>query len=302
LRRTLLSIAERDESGVTPVSTLPLLTGAAWAEDVRDVPPRSGIPAPALPTIDDMGGLVEGDLVILAGRPGMGKSTVAWNVAVDVGIKQNVPTLLFSTEMTRGDVARWIGTCLHRVPPRALSQSQWQQTLQSISRSAITICDKGLVSSTDVMQAVKDQQPRLVIIDHLQRLLHKRGGENRNRELEEIASLCKGLAKDYHCTFIVLSQLNRMSAREARRPEQYDLRDSGGIEQEADGIIFLWTPELDLTHALLPMRFYLAKNRHGMIREQSVIFDKELKRFVADHGIANAYAAVRHTETLNDDD
>lgn len=271
---------EHAEDG-TVASVLPVLSGEQWAEKVRHIPPRAGVQAPSLPTLSEVGGLVPGDLVLLAGRPGMGKSTAAWGVAVDVAIKQRVPTLLLSTEMTAVDVARWIGAKLHGVPAKHLTPSQWDDTLRQIARSPLSICDRGLVSVTQI-SALLEQHPetRLLIVDHIQRV-QGGGTENRNQQLEQIAAKLKGLAKDTPCAVLALSQMNRASVLDrTSRPELTSLRDSGGLEQEADAVIFLWSDAPDLTEVRLPVKFYLCKNRHGQSVELPALFDKPRKCFL----------------------
>jgi KaiC/GvpD/RAD55 family RecA-like ATPase len=287
LAATLNSIIRRDRSHGdrhkeqdAPLAEGDVLDGRAWAKAVYNVPPRRGIPAPALPTIDEVGGIVPGDLVLLAGRPGMGKSTCAWGVAIDVAIRQKQPTVLFSSEMTAVDVARWIGAKLHKTPPSHLSSDQWTQTLRAIANSPISICTRGRITSNTITEYVAARpDTKLVIVDHAQRISFE--GDNKNLGLERIAVGLKNLAKDHGCTVLLLSQMNRASVYDRSvRPELPALRDSGALEQEADAVIFIWTDHDDLTAQELPVRFYLAKNRHGSIVEKPALFNKPLKSFV----------------------
>jgi replicative DNA helicase len=103
------------------------------------------------------------------------------------------------------------------------------------------------------------------------------GGRQDSRTLEvgDVARGLKALAKDVGCTVIGLCQLNRqVEGRDSKMPRLADLRDSGEVEQEADGVVFLWTKSEDLTAPFLPVEFYLAKNRHGALRRETRTFNR----------------------------
>lgn len=271
-RREASKPREEEDHGDLPT----LLDGRAWADAVRHAPPRLGIPAPSLVTLDEVGGIVPKDLVILAGRPGMGKSTVAWGVAWDIGVTQKASTIIFSTEMTQSDVARWMASKRFKVPVRELTPQMWEETLQVLSHSKLSMCDRGGIGVDQIVEMVKARPgTKLVIIDHVQRLQWP--AENRNVAIEAGASKLKSLAKDHDCTIMILSQLNRGSVLNPRRPELHDLRESGGLEQEADAVIFMWSSAEDLTAPTLRVKFYLAKNRHGAVTEVEADFYKALK-------------------------
>jgi replicative DNA helicase len=240
------------------------------------------------------------DFLVLAGRPGMGKSTAAWGVVLDACIRQSLPTLVFSTEMTAVDVARWIGSMRFGVHQDLLTPEQWEATLTALSKSPVTICDAAAVSVTDIV-AIAESMPatKLVIVDHLQRL---RWGQERNTAIEEGCALLKSLAKDNDLTMLALSQLNRSSAYEKRQPNLHDLRDSGGIEQEADAVCFLWTDAEDTTAVDLSVKFFWGKNRHGRIVQRDAIFHKVTKRYEAVDEcdrIRNSALQAKHMEQVN---
>jgi len=115
---------------------LEVLDGPAWAEAVKESPPREGIHAP-IDTLDEVGGLVAGDLITLAGGPGLGKSTRAWNVLAEVCIRRKVPTVVFSTEMTRYDVARWVSCYLEGTPVNELPRRLPEHILKQFRDSPI---------------------------------------------------------------------------------------------------------------------------------------------------------------------
>jgi KaiC/GvpD/RAD55 family RecA-like ATPase len=308
LARTFESILRayrntHDEQEVThEAQSVVLLTGSAWADAVRDVPPRHGIPAPSLPALDQVGGVVAGDLILLAGRPGMGKSTGAWGTVVDVALEAGAPTVVFSTEMTAADVARWIASKMHRVPVASLTTEEWNAALGLIAKSPVTICDQGAMTVEAIVKIVEGlPDTRYVVIDHMQRIRSARRSDSRNQELEYIASTLKSLAKDRKLTVLGLSQMNRTGDIN-ERPRLGMLRDSGGLEQEADAVIFLWSPAEDSTANPLEVEFYLAKNRHGALDAVRCWFHKHLKYFEtqdATKHLGTLRSQASHKEKLN---
>jgi hypothetical protein len=260
-------------------SQLKGLSGAEWASAVRDAEPRSGVAAPSLPGLEEVGGIVPTDFLVLAGRPGMGKSTAAWGVVLDVCIRKHLETIIFSTEMTAAVVARWIASMHFNVPDADLTDVELDWLHEALSRAPVTMYDAGAVKVTDIIEIVQSRpETKLVIIDHLQRLIWN--GEHRNQAIESGCALLKSLAKDTNCTVLALSQLNRSSAYEKRQPNLHDLRDSGGIEQEADAVCFLWSSAADPCQVELPVKFWWAKNRHGRLLERDAMFYKVTKRYV----------------------
>jgi len=257
---------------------LDVLDGPAWADAVKDSPPREGIEAP-IHTLDEVGGLVAGDLLVLAGRPGMGKSTVAWNVLADVCIRRRIPTIVFSSEMTRYDVARWVAASLERTSVAALPRQLPEHVLEQLRQSPVHMIDAGTVAIEEVETIVASNPgTRLVIVDHLTRLCTRKRHENRNLEVGQIAKGLKTIAKDKQCTVLALCQLNR-TGDEHHQPKLSYLRESGDIEQEADAVIFQWTSEADLTKRFLKLAVYLAKNRHGAVKQRIVTWDRLYKSF-----------------------
>ena len=271
----------RRQAEPVEAKSIDALDGKSWAERVRDSPPRAGVQTWALPAIDRMGGLVPRDLVILAGRPGMGKSTCAWNIVAECCVAPHgprVPTVVFSTEMTADDVARWMASKLFETAVPHLEDHQWHRTLELLAAAPVTMVDQGSLTIENVEEVVRSRpETRIVIIDHVQRM-RTTGRENRNLELGHIAQRLKTLAKDTPCAVLLLSQMNRASDLDGR-PRLAALRDSGELEQEADGVIFLWSQADDPTANPLRVEFYLAKNRHGALVSVEYSFVKDLKRF-----------------------
>jgi len=309
LRQTFESIARRErqvsvslevESESAAGDPLPVMDGQSWADTVRHLPPRQGTPASSVPGLEEVGGLVPRDLIILAGRPGMGKSTCAWNLVSEVVLQgPQLPTVIFSTEMTANDVARWMGARLFQ-KGTPLDASEWAHTLDLISRSPVSVCDAGAVTADQIVEIVKSRpDTRLVIVDHIQRVVSgKAMGDNRNLEVGRTAQLLKSLAKDVGCTVIALSQMNRASDQ-LGQPRLSSLRDSGEIEQEADAVIFVWTKAEDITVPDLDVQFYLAKNRHGALAHIDCKFLKAQKTFRR-LSLDGEYARLRHEQAYKE--
>jgi len=137
--------------------------------------------------------------------------------------------------------------------------------------------DAGTVRIDDIETITRSALgTRLVIVDHLTRIVTPRK-ESRTLEVGEVCRRLKALAKDCGLTILELCQLNR-EGNDNTRPSLKALRDSGEIEQEADAVVFLWTAERILTDRYLRMAFFLAKNRHGAVKEIVVRWDRELKQ------------------------
>jgi hypothetical protein len=282
LRRTVGSIAQRErkkreqDARKNPSYTrLEVLDGAEWADAVKDTVPRRGI-AVSIPTLEDVGGLVTGDVVVLAGGAGMGKTTHACRIIAEACIEKKISTIFFSTEMTRFDVARWVAAILKGCSVPELPTNIPKEILDQFRASPIKIVDAGSVRIEDIETVVRSAiGTRLVIVDHLTRIVTSHR-ESRTLEVGEVARRLKSLAKDCQLTVLELCQLNR-EGNDGTRPDLRALRDSGEIEQECDAVVFLWTAEKNLNGPSLRVAFYLAKNRHGAVTEVVADWNRALK-------------------------
>jgi replicative DNA helicase len=193
LREVVASIASRErrkleqEARKSPGYTrIEVLDGAAWADALGNTKPRNGISAP-IPTLEELGGLVAGDVVVLAAPPGMGKTSVACRVVADVCIRRKTPTIFFSTEMTRSDIGRWVAAILQGCGVDDLPQNMPETILAQLRASPIKIIDAGTVRVEDIETITRSAiGTRLVIIDHLTRLATPRR-ETRTLEVGELA-------------------------------------------------------------------------------------------------------------------
>ena len=259
--------------------------------------------------LDDMtSGLQRGDLIIVAGRPSMGKTTfamnIAENVAADPRVEAKVPVAVFSMEMPGEQLAMRMMSSLgridqHRVRTGQLEDEEWHRVTGAISMLADTklfIDDTPALTPTEVRArcrrlAREYGQLGLVVIDYLQLMQSSGNAENRVNEISEISRSLKALAKEMNVPVIALSQLNRnLEQRTNKRPMPSDLRESGAIEQDADIIIFIYRDEVynpespDKGKA----EIIIAKQRNGPIGMVTLTFSGQYTRF--DNFISDPYA------------
>ncbi len=220
----------------------------------------TGIPT-GFTDLDSMtSGLQGGDLVIVAGRPSMGKTAFSINIAENVALDTGLPVAVFSMEMGATQLAmRMIGSVgrldQHRMRTGRLEDEDWEKLTTALGRlnEAPIFIDEGAgLSSFDVRARARRLHRQmgklgLIVIDYLQLMAAPAGkqGENRATEISEISRSLKALAKELNVPVIALSQLNRgLEQRPDKRPVMSDLRESGAIEQDADLILFIYRDEV----------------------------------------------------------
>ncbi len=203
-------------------------------------------------------GLQAGDLVIVAGRPSMGKTAFAMNIAEHVAIEQGLPVAVFSMEMGAVQLAmRMLGSVgmldQHRMRTGKLLADDWPRVTHAVQRmqNAQLFIDETPGLTVVELRARARRLARqcgrldLIVIDYLQLMSASGAGENRATEISEISRSLKSLAKELACPVIALSQLNRsLEQRPNKRPIMSDLRESGAIEQDADLITFIYRDEV----------------------------------------------------------
>ena len=256
--------------------------GSAMAELLANTEPRAGIKLD-LPGIDLIGGLVPGDLIILAGRPGEGKSTLACQLCAIAALSKKIPTLVISSEMTAVQWGTWMSVS-HTGDPD--EKEAVRKTIALYKKSPIRICDTGSITANDVRIITEGSLGvKLVIVDHIQRLRYG-SSESRTRDIGDAAKMFKSLAKDCGCTFLVLSQLSRDVARQQEAPDLHHLRESGDIEQEADAVMFIATMKMQKSAmaSISPKSetdrtIFLKKNRFGPLTKEDVVLLPNVHRF-----------------------
>jgi len=202
-------------------------------------------------------GLQPSDLIIVAGRPSMGKTAFALNIAQHAAIEARVPAAIFSLEMAKEQLALRM-LCseakvdAHRLRGGFLSESDWPKLTRAagnLSEAPIFIDDTPGLTALEMRAKSRrlkaERNLGLIIVDYLQLMRGKANSDTREQEISDISRSLKALAKELTVPVIALSQLNRrVEERGDRRPQLADLRESGAIEQDADVIIFLYRDEV----------------------------------------------------------
>ncbi|SMN11752.1 Replicative DNA helicase [uncultured Candidatus Thioglobus sp.] len=206
-------------------------------------------------------GLQNGDLIIIAGRPSMGKTALAMNIVGNVAIEQSKPVLVFSLEMpTEALILRMISSFGHidskKIRAGEMNETDWNSFNHAVSameKNNILIDETPSITPTEIRakaRRIKRQYPdlALIMVDYLQLMTVHGKSENRVQEISEISRSLKALAKEINVPVIALSQLNRgvesrTKANKGRMPQMSDLRESGSIEQDADIIGFVYRDE-----------------------------------------------------------
>ncbi|HEY5655320.1 MAG TPA: replicative DNA helicase [Woeseiaceae bacterium] len=295
--RRVFDIAERGARGRK--GFLPLKEILPRAVDRIDVLHQSGGDITGISTgykeFDKLtAGLQKGDLIIIAGRPSMGKTTLAVNIAENAAIGSKVPTAIFSMEMPAEQLAFRMISSLGRVDQSHLRTGRfpdedWSRintAVQLMADAPIFIDDTAALSPTEIRARARRLKREhglgLVVLDYLQ-LMHVPGSkENRATEISEISRSLKALAKELEVPVIALSQLNRsVEQRQDKKPVMSDLRESGAIEQDADLIIFIYRDEV--YNPETPRKgiadINVAKQRNGPIGDFPLTFIGKYTKF-----------------------
>jgi replicative DNA helicase len=240
-------------------------------------------------------GLQPGDLVIVAGRPSMGKTALALNIGEHVAIDLKLPVVVFSMEMGASQLAmRMIGSVgrldQHKLRTGRLAPDDWERlstALGRLSEAPMLIDETPALNAIEVRSRARRLQKQygqlgLVIVDYLQLMQAQSAGENRATEISEISRSLKALAKELKVPVVALSQLNRsLEQRPNKRPVMSDLRESGAIEQDADVILFIYRDEVynEDSPDKGTAEIIIGKQRNGPIGTVRLTFLGEHTRF-----------------------
>ena len=203
-------------------------------------------------------GLQPADLIVVAGRPSMGKTSIAMNMAENIAIRGGKPVAVFSMEMPGEALAMRMMSSLgridqHKVRTGKLEDHEWPRLTSAISllgETKLFIDDTPALTPTEVRSRARrltreHGQLGLIVIDYLQLMQSPTSGDNRVQQISDISRGLKALAKEMNVPVIALSQLNRnLEQRPNKRPMMSDLRESGAIEQDADLIVFVYRDEV----------------------------------------------------------
>ncbi|RAP36089.1 replicative DNA helicase [Legionella quinlivanii] len=253
--------------------------------------------ATGLSDLDEMtSGLQPSDLIIVAGRPSMGKTTLVMNMAENIAIQGKKNVLVFSMEMPSDSLAMRMMSSLgridqHRIRTGKLEEDDWPRVTSAVhllSEAPLFIDDTAALSPSEMRArarrlAKEHGQLGLIVVDYLQ-LMKVPGfkAENRTAEISEISRSLKALAKELNVPVIALSQLNRsLEQRQDKRPVMSDLRESGAIEQDADLICFIYRDEVynEDSPDKGTAEIIIAKQRNGPIGKVRVAFLGKYTRF-----------------------
>ena len=220
----------------------------------------TGLPTGFVDLDEKTAGLQPGDLVIVAGRPSMGKTAFALNLAEHVGVKSGAPVAIFSMEMGATQLAmRMLGSIArvdqHKMRTGRLDDQEWSRLSSAMGvlhEAPIYIDETGALNSLELRSRARRIYRQygklgLIVVDYLQLMsaASQKQGENRATEISEISRSMKSLAKELKVPVVALSQLNRaLETRDQKRPMMSDLRESGAIEQDADMILFIYRDEV----------------------------------------------------------
>ena len=287
----------RMKQGFQPMESL-VVTLLDRVTEMADNPVDvTGVPTGFVDLDKMTSGLQAGDLVVLAARPSMGKTSLAVNIAEHVALNEGLPVAIFSMEMGAAQLAvRIVGSIgrIHQGHLRTgkLTTEEWPRLTEAIERL------RGVSLHIDETPGLTPSELRanarrlarqcgklgLIVVDYLQLMSGSSGsqGENRATELGEISRGLKMLAKELQCPVIALSQLNRsVETRTDKRPMMSDLRESGAIEQDADIIMFIYRDDYYNKESKEPnvSEIIIGKQRNGPTGTVKLYFQKDQTRF-----------------------
>ena len=254
----------------------------------------TGIPTGYIDFDNITSGLQESDLIIIAGRPSMGKSALALGIAEYAGVVEKIPIALFSLEMSKEQLVQRM-LCAHakvdahKVRTGYLSPSDWPRLTAAagkLSEAPIFIDDSPAISVMELRAKARRLKAhhdiKLIMLDYMQLMRGSGSEESRQQEISDISRSLKSLARELNVPVVAISQLSRaVESRTDHRPQLSDLRESGAIEQDADLVVLIlreeyYNPTPDNQGIA---EIIIAKQRNGPVGSLKLSFLKELTRF-----------------------
>lgn len=241
-----------------------------------------------------LGGFQRTDLIVLAARPGMGKSSLAFSFAVNAAARHKARVAVFSLEMSEDQsVERWLsmlsGIDAHRLRLGKVGEGEWPTLLEAangLSNMQLFIDDTAANSITEIRSRARRIHAEfgldLLLVDYMQLMSSAAKTENRHMEISKFSKGLKALAKELNIPIIALSQLSRgVESRSDKRPMLSDLRESGAIEEDADVVMFIYRDDYYHEDSARPnvADLIIAKHRHGATGTIGLFFQKELTKF-----------------------
>lgn len=257
-----------------------------------------------------LGGCERSDVTIIAARPGIGKSTFALNIALNQ-LKESRKVAFYSLEMSEQQVIGKILSAYGRIPYSNIKDHNVSEYAQQIAETFakletlsenLFICDESVKTIPQIRLECLNRQIDVLIIDYLQLLTPSDTRVSRNEQVSEMSRQLKIIAKDLNCWVICLSQLSRaVEQRQSSRPVLSDLRDSGGIEQDANEIIFLSKENADDENSDVVCE--VAKNRFGACGCSLLSYNRPLNLLMSTDRQYQSYGKIKKgkSNTLEDD-
>lgn len=251
-----------------------------------------------------LSGMQNSNLIILAARPGQGKTALVLNIAQHIAVNEKVPVGIFSLEMSKeelvdrllvaqADVDAW------RLKTGKLSESDFDKltvAMGQLAEAPIFIDDTPGLSLTEMRSKARrlqlEHKVGLIIVDYLQLVDPGKKYENRVQEVSVVSQSLKNLARELNVPVLSASQLSRAVEHRGgdKKPQLADLRESGAIEQDADVVMFIYRPDSEVTSPYIPTKLLIAKHRNGPTGEIDLLFKGDRIRF---------YNSEKHVPSTN---
>jgi replicative DNA helicase len=294
--QTILEISRRQQrKGFVPIRDILQETFQSIEDLHKKQGMVTGVPTGFVDFDHLTSGLQRSDLIILAGRPSMGKTALALNIARNAAVKDGIPVAVFSLEMSKAQLGIRLLCAEAEIDGQKLragfiKKTDWKKLTAAadvLSRSPIYIDDSPGVTVREMRGKARQMRMELgvglVVVDYLQLMQGSNRVESRVQEISEISRSLKQLAKELEIPVLALSQLNRgVENRPDKRPILADLRESGAIEQDADVIAFVYREEFyyrDRPECQGKAELIVGKQRNGPVGIVPLIFRKEFTRF-----------------------
>jgi replicative DNA helicase len=288
----IYEVARHDEEG--QVASLHQLVDQAMT-DLEKIQNResafAGVPTGFRDVDALLSGMQAGNLIIVAARPGVGKSSFITNIARNVAVDAQRPVAMFSLEMSRWEIGMRLLCAEARVPwdsirNKRVAADDWSRIAQAadtLHDAPLSVVDSGNVTLVDIRAKARRLAARhrlgVIMVDYLQLMSHTRRVENRQQEIAEISRGLKMLAKELEIPVVAVSQLNRdPERRQDKRPQLSDLRESGALEQDADVVMFIHRDDSDPAKKGLA-DLIVAKHRNGPTDTIPLTFLPHLTQF-----------------------
>ena len=246
--------------------------------------------------LDNKTMIMNGEMVVIAARPSMGKTTLGQNIAINISQNEDGVVVFFSLEMPKASIVKRLVSSMANIhmskvfSGQNLDAQDWESIMSNKKRieALPMIFDDRSGITTGQMRAtlnrIRQKHGRIsaIIVDYIQLIQATNLKDNREGQIRDISSALKGFAKEFDCPMLALSQLNRsLENRTDKRPIMSDLRDSGSIEQDADHIIFIYRDEVYNEGSVQKgiAELIIGKQRNGSIGTIKVKFEGEYSRF-----------------------